>query len=112
MNQGLGERLFKFAVDVIKFLGIIKNSTEEKIVRYQLAKASTSSGANYEEAQSASSKADFSHKMKLSLREMRESNYRVRISRAVKFGNQKEAEILYKESLELKNILDSICSKL
>ncbi len=112
MDQGLGDRLFKFAVDTVKFLGTFKNSPEEKIVRYQLAKSSTSSGANYEEAQSASSKPDFANKMKISLREMRESNYWLKISKAVKFGNQEECDRLYNESTELRNILGSICSKL
>jgi four helix bundle protein len=36
-------------------------------------KASTSSGANYEEACGAESKADFIHKMQLALKELRES---------------------------------------
>ena len=112
MDRGLGDRLFKFAVDTINFLRTFKNSPEEKIVRYQLAKSSTSSGANFEEAQSGSSKPDFANKMKISLKEMRESNYWLKISKAVKFGNQMDAERLYKESTELKNILGSICSKL
>jgi len=50
--------------------------------------------------------------MKISLREMRESNYWLKISRTVKFGNQEEASRLYMESTELRNILGSICSKL
>jgi len=40
------------------------------------------------EAQSASSKPDFANKMKIRLREMRESNYWLKISKTVKFGNQ------------------------
>jgi four helix bundle protein len=112
LDQGLGDRLFNFAVSTIHFLGTFKNSPEEKIVRYQLAKSSSSSGANFEEAQSASSKADFANKMKISLREMRESNYWLKICNAVKFGNQTEAIKLYSESTELKKILGSICRKL
>lgn len=112
MDRGLGDRLFNFALDSIKFLGTFPKLPEANIVRYQLAKCSTSSGANYEEAQAASSKADFSNKMKISLREMRESNYWLRICIAVKFGNQTKAIKLNSESTELKNILGSICSKL
>jgi len=77
-----------------------------------LAKASSSSGANYEEAQAASSKPDFAHKMKIVLREMRESNYWIRVCIALKFGDQNKAGKLKTESGELKNILGSICSKL
>ncbi|RPI66831.1 MAG: four helix bundle protein [Ignavibacteriales bacterium] len=48
---------------------------EMNVIRYQLEKCSTSSGANYEEAQAGSSKPDFNNKGRISLREMRESNY-------------------------------------
>ena len=61
MDEGLGDRLFKFVIDVIRFLSSLPNLPEAKVIRYQLAKASSSSGANYEEAQAASSKADFSN---------------------------------------------------
>jgi hypothetical protein len=47
MDQGLGERLFLFAIDTLKFLGTFSQIPEAKIIRYQLAKSSTSSGANY-----------------------------------------------------------------
>ncbi|NWG27640.1 MAG: four helix bundle protein [Ignavibacteriaceae bacterium] len=112
MDEGLGERLFKFTIDVLTFLSSLPKNPEAQIIRYQLAKASSSSGANYEEAQAASSKADFANKMKIVLREMRESNYWLRICIALKFGNEAEANKLKKESTELKNILGSICSKL
>ncbi len=59
MDKGLGDRLFKFAVDVSKLLMNVHNSHEISVLKYQLTKSSTSCGANYEEAQSASSKADF-----------------------------------------------------
>lgn len=112
MDEGLGERLFKFTIDVLTFLGSLPKNPESQVIRYQLAKASSSSGANYEEAQGASSKADFAHKMKIVLREMRESNYWIRVCIALKFGDQNKAGKLKTESGELKNILGSICSKL
>ena len=112
MDKGLGDRLFKFAVDVIKLLIEIKSSPEISVIKYQLAKASTSSGANYEEAQSASSKADFKYKMDITLREMRESNYWLRILKELKIGKKEMGNYLVHESEELKKILGSICSKL
>jgi four helix bundle protein len=70
------------------------------------------SGANYEESQGGSSKADFSNKVRISLREMRESNYWLRIiKRTVTDINKTELEYLIKESTELKNILGSIVQK-
>jgi four helix bundle protein len=75
MNENLTDRLFNFAVSVLKFLKKLPRTPEMNVIRYQLAKCSTSSGANYEEAQAGSSKPDFNNKVRISLREMRESNY-------------------------------------
>jgi four helix bundle protein len=73
MNN-LSDRLLKFAIYVIIYLRKLPNTEEYLIAKRQLIKASTSSGANYEESQGASSKADFTNKVRISLKEMRESN--------------------------------------
>lgn len=113
MKNDLLERLFNFAVRAIKFLRTIPDNPETKVIRYQLIKSSTSSGANYEEAQAGSSKADFTNKVRISLREMRESNYWLRVTSALAYKNidQKELEYLINESKELKLILGSIVQK-
>ncbi|GET29314.1 four helix bundle protein [Prolixibacter sp. SD074] len=111
----LSDRLFNFAVKAIKFLRKLPESTEFKVIRYQLSKSSTSSGANYEEAQAASSTADFIYKVEIAYREMRESNYWLRIIQATtnrrdeEFAN--ELKTLLNESTELKLILASIIIK-
>ena len=111
-KKDLCERLFEFAVRVIEFLKTIPYSPENKTIRTQLSKSACSSGANYEEAQSGSSRADFSNKVRISLREMRESNYWLRIiKRTVKEVSSSEIDYLIKESAELKNILGSIVQK-
>ena len=119
MDRGLGERLFKFAIDVIKFLRNIKNTPENTVMKYQLTKAATSSGANYsprqiwrgKEAQAASSRVDFKNKITISLREMRESNYWLKIFKALDIGDKETGKYLVNESGELKKILGSISSK-
>lgn len=106
-------RLFTFAVKTINFLKTLPNSPEVKVIRYQLIKSSSSSGANYEEAQAGSSKADFTNKVRISLREMRESNYWLRLIKATidKTFDIHELEWLINESSELKKILGSIVQK-
>jgi four helix bundle protein len=103
-------RLFRFAVDIIKMLRAHKGGTEMRIICYQLGKSATSSGANYEEAQAAVSRADFGNKIGISLKEMRESNYWLRILKEL-FPSDSEIERLTTESQELKNILGSISNK-
>ena len=88
-ENDLSKRLFEFAVGVIKFLRKLPKGTEYKVIYYQLVKCSTSSGTNYEESQGASSRADFSNKVFISLKEMRESNYWLRIIEAI---NEKKHE--------------------
>ena len=111
-NNDLCERLFEFAVRVIEFLKTLPYSPENKTIRTQLSKSACSSGANYEESQGGSSKADFSNKVRISLREMRESNYWLRIiKRTVKNINVSELDYLIKESGELKKFHGSIVQK-
>ena len=87
-------------------------SPENKTIRTQLSKSACSAGANYEESQSGSSKADFTNKVRISLREMRESNYWLRIiDSTVPDIAKSEIDFLIKESGELKNILGSIVQK-
>jgi four helix bundle protein len=86
---------------------------EYKIIKYQLIKSSTSSGANYNEAQAATTKADFHNKTKISLREMIESNYWLTIIDMivdVKIDRE-ELKYLIKESEELLKILSTIANK-
>ena len=49
-DNDLEKRTFDFAVSVIMFLKKIKYSTINDVIKYQLAKSSTSMGANHEES--------------------------------------------------------------
>lgn len=109
----LSERLISFSIEIIKLFRKLPVSEEYKIIRFQLIKSATSSGANYEEAQGASSRADFTNKVRISLKEMRESSYWLRVMNGI--CEQSDLRIVIKglieESDELKNILGAICSK-
>ena len=109
--QSLLDRLTQFAVDVIMLLRKLDNSVELRVIKYQLIKSCTSSGANYDEAQAASSIADFSNKIKISLKEMRESNYWIKIILKINDSHISELKHLLNESDELKKILGSIAVK-
>ncbi|UGS24918.1 four helix bundle protein [Flavobacterium channae] len=68
-------------------------------------------GANYEESQAGSSKADFTNKVKIALREARETNYWLRVLKELNENSDESLEMLIKESQELKNILGAIVVK-
>ena len=83
-----------------------------RVIRYQLIKSSTSSGANYEEAQAGSSKADFTNKVRIALKEMRETNYWLRLLKKTENSIASDKiDSLIIESEELKNILGAIVQK-
>src|SRR5690606_17778973 len=107
-ENDLLQRTFNFGVDCINFLRKLPNNQEYQVIKYQLIKCATSTGANYEESQAGSSKADFNNKVRIALREARESNYWLKV--IDKLGDIKSEELdrLLKESNELKNILASI----
>lgn len=111
-KNDLCERLLQFAVDVILYLRTVKNTVETMDTKRQLIKSSTSSGANYEESQGSLTKPDVRTKIGISLKEMRESNYFLRIYSRLKLGDVEKNTFLVKESSELKRILASILNKL
>lgn len=105
--------MFDFAVRVIKFIRTLPATTEYSVINNQLSKSATSAGANYEESQAGSSKADFTNKVRIALCEMRESNYWLRIIKGIEIDTTNTAELIYliQESKELKLILGSIVIK-
>ncbi len=112
-KNDLCDRLFDFSVSVLNLLKKLDKTEISKLFRYQLGKSSTSSGANYEESQAGISRADFMNKVRIALKEMRESNYWLRLLGAINEDKKLNSEIsnLVTESGELKRILGSIVNK-
>lgn len=110
-ENDLLKRTFNFGISCLKFLRKLESNPENNLIRFQLGKSCTSVGANYEESQAGSSKADFINKVKIALREARETNYWLRILKELNDNNDESLELLIKESQELKNILGAIVVK-
>lgn len=69
MNKyDLEERLIDFSVLIIEIVNEIPNSKAGNHLSGQLVRSGTSVSLNYGEAQSAESKKDFIHKMKVILK--------------------------------------------
>ncbi len=71
--QILEERLIDFAVMIVTAVEALPNSKAGNHIAGQLIRSGTSPAPNYGEAQSAESRKDFIHKMKISLKELRET---------------------------------------
>jgi len=65
---------FEFALLIISFSELLEDSKKHIIAR-QLLRSGTSIGANIRESQSAESKADFIHKLKIASKEAHETEY-------------------------------------
>ena len=109
-KNDLQQRLFNFSVNTIQAVRLLPKGKEYDVIIYQVLKSSSSCGANYEEAQGAVSSADFSNKIAIVLKEIRESNYWTRLTIAITEKNS-DWIILKRESYELMNILGSIYVK-
>lgn len=109
----LCDRLFNFSVNVLSLLKNLRKNDINKIFRNQLGRSATSAGANYEESQAGISQADFLNKIRISLKEMREANYWLRLLKEVNEDPKinDNINILINESEELKKILGSIVNK-
>ncbi len=69
----LEDRLIDFSVRVIAVVESMPDLRAGKHIAGQLVRSGTSPAPNYGEAQSAESRKDFIHKMKIALKELRET---------------------------------------
>jgi four helix bundle protein len=75
----LDERLVDFAILMIRISENLYNTKAGNHIAGQLIRSGTSPALHYGEAQSAESRADFIHKVKVTLKELRESGNSMRI---------------------------------
>ena len=104
-NRDLDERLLEYAARIIKLVESLPNTIAGRRIGDQLLRAGTSAGANNEEAQGGESKIDFPHKLQIALKEMRESNYWLRLLAKAEIIKADRLKDLIEESNELRAIL-------
>ena len=75
----LEDRLINFAVRVLNVTESLPYTKAGSHIAGQLVRSGTSPAPNYGEAQSAESRRDFVHKMKICLKELRETQIWLRI---------------------------------
>jgi four helix bundle protein len=91
----LSERLMNSAVRVGKVVDALPDTRMGRHVAGQLVRCGTSAGPNYEEGRSAESRRDFVHKLRIALKELRETRYWLRFcSRAELLPETRLTEII------------------
>lgn len=78
-GDDIADRLVELAVDVIRVVDALPQTAVGKHIADQLLRSGTSPGANYEEARGAESHRDFIHKLGITLKELQETHYWLRI---------------------------------
>jgi len=111
-NYDLSERTAKFGESVIVFCKNINQDTINRPIINQLIRSATSVGANYMEANGASSRKDFANKIFICKKEAQESKHWFRMFSQCNPEKRDELEKLWQEAQELTMIFQKITNSL
>lgn len=101
-KRDLEERLINFAVLIVEIISTMPDGKAAKHLAGQLLRSGTSPALNNGEAQSGESRRDFIHKIKIVLKELRESNICLKIIYRTKlFKGDDKINLALGESNEL-----------
>lgn len=108
----LEERTAKFGEKIIEFCQSLKKNTINESIIKQLIRSGTSIGANYCEANGASSRQDFKNKIHICKKETQETKFWLRMIVKSTPETKSKARELWKEAQELNLIFSKIISSL
>jgi len=100
----LEDLLVKFAIIILEVCDLLPNTSAANNLEYQLPKSGTAPALMYGEAQAAESRNDFIHKMKMLLKELRETRISLRIINEKPVIQHEKIQTALKECNELKGI--------
>jgi four helix bundle protein len=104
-NYDLEERLLGFSIKIIQLTGEMVSSRAGNHVAAQLLRSGTSPFPNHGEAQAAESRKDFVHKLRICLKELRETSRWLRLVKEVPLADESRLlKDLFREVDELTRI--------
>ena len=95
----------KFSAKIIKLQHYLIKEKKESIISKQIIRSATSIGANINEANYGSSKADFIAKMHISLKECAETEYWIRLLKESEYITEEIFKNLINDCLSIKKML-------
>ena len=104
-KTNISERLLGFAADIVRLASQLNKTAVGRHIGLQSTRSATSAGANYEEACGAQSRADFTHKLQLVLKELKESHYWLRLIKKSDLLSSSDLDALIQEANELTKIV-------
>ena len=103
------EKSFDFAVRIVNLRKYLTREHKEFVLSKQLLRSGTSIGANVSEAQRGQSKADFTAKMSIALKEASETEYWIKLLYRTEYLSKEQFESLNGDIQELIGLLMAIC---
>lgn len=104
----IANKSYAFALRIIKLYKYLISEHTEYVLSKQILRSGTSIGALVKEAEHAQSKADFIHKMNISLKEANETEYWLRLLKDSDYIEENSFNSIYPDCIELIKILISI----
>ena len=103
----LKKKSYSFALRIVKLYKFLVAEHKEFVLSKQVLRSGTSIGANIVEAGEAQSKADFIHKLSISLKEATETQYWLELLHDGEFINADAASSMINDCRELQRMLTS-----
>ncbi len=97
----LEDRMVDFACMCLEVCDLLPNTRTGQNLEHQLSKSSTATALIYGEAQGAESRADFLHKMKMCLKEIKETRINLKIIMRKPVLVHKKVDIAFAEANQL-----------
>ncbi|OGG11920.1 four helix bundle protein [Candidatus Gottesmanbacteria bacterium RBG_13_45_10] len=110
MHYDLEERTAKFGENIVKFCKGISVTGVSAPIIHQLVRSGTSIGANYMEANGASSRRDFVNKIFICKKEAQETKHWLRMFAVCEPTRKDDIKLLWQECQELTLIFQKIVS--
>ncbi len=102
------DKSFLFAIRIVNLYKYLAENKREYVLSKQLLRSGTAVGALIRESEHAESKADFIHKLSISLKEANESEYWLLLLKETDYINAVEFENMNNDLTELLKLLTSI----
>lgn len=98
----------RFAIRIVKLYQYLMKEHREFVLSKQILRSGTSIGANVKEAVQGQSRADFSSKMNIALKEAVETEYWLELLHETNYLDDRAFQGIYRECQELIKILVAI----
>ena len=101
----LKEKSYAFAIRVVRLYQFLAKDNKEYVLSKQILRSGTAIGALVREAEFGQSRADFTSKMSIALKEANETDYWLNLLKDTNFLNEKMFQSISKDCLELIKLL-------